>query len=192
MHPLRRAAPDQKGCNSYGSGAPAPTTSTTAGFSSPQNPTGYLGRCDTASKRSPRLRTRGAAPVTSRCTRYVALHPIRRGVIPTDRVHRLLQQARLRAFPPHRPQPSASDTATQPRNARPGSAREALHHLGSIRPPLSWCNTPLSGVTPLSYKPTRCLTAPAATPNAWHPFYAHKPPRLTPRQRPEPRASRAP
>ena len=29
---------------------------------------------------------RQAAPVTSRCTRYVALHPIRTGALPTDRV----------------------------------------------------------------------------------------------------------
>ena len=29
----------------------------------------------------------GAAPVTWRCTRYVAVHPNRRGVMPTDRVH---------------------------------------------------------------------------------------------------------
>ena len=29
----------------------------------------------------------GAAPVTWRCTRYVALHPNRRGALPTDRVH---------------------------------------------------------------------------------------------------------
>ena len=29
---------------------------------------------------------RRAAPVTSRCTRYVALHPIRTGALPTDRV----------------------------------------------------------------------------------------------------------
>ena len=28
-----------------------------------------------------------ATPVTSRCTRYVAVHPNRRGVMPTDRVH---------------------------------------------------------------------------------------------------------
>ena len=34
MHPLRRDTPDRKGCNAYGSGAPTPTTSTTAGFSS--------------------------------------------------------------------------------------------------------------------------------------------------------------
>ena len=30
---------------------------------------------------------RSTTPVTSRCTRYVALHPIRRGALPTDRVH---------------------------------------------------------------------------------------------------------
>ena len=29
---------------------------------------------------------RGTAPVTWRCTRYVALHPNRRGALPTDRV----------------------------------------------------------------------------------------------------------
>ena len=31
---------------------------------------------------------RAAAPVTGRCTRYGALHPIRRGALPTDRVQR--------------------------------------------------------------------------------------------------------
>ena len=30
----------------------------------------------------------GAAPVTWRCTRYVAVHPNRRGALPTDRVQR--------------------------------------------------------------------------------------------------------
>ena len=81
-----------------------------------------------------RPRSRSDAPVTSRYTRSVAVHPIRRGAMPTDRVHRLPQQAQPWAIPPHRPQPSASDAATHPRNARPGSEREALHHLGSITP----------------------------------------------------------
>ena len=81
-----------------------------------------------------RPRSRSAAPVTSRCTRYVAMHPIRRGVMLTDRVHRRPQQAQPRTIPPHRPQPSASDAATRPRHAHPGSEREALHHLGSITP----------------------------------------------------------
>jgi len=31
--------------------------------------------------------TPGTAPVTGRCTSYVALHPIRTGALPTDRVH---------------------------------------------------------------------------------------------------------
>lgn len=43
-----------------------------------------------------RLRTRGAAPVTSRYTRYVAIHPIRRGAMPTDRVHRFIDNKRDR------------------------------------------------------------------------------------------------
>ena len=30
------------------------------------------------------------AQITQRCTRYVAIHPIRRGAMPTDRVHRLI------------------------------------------------------------------------------------------------------
>ena len=92
------------------------------------------------------------AQITQRCTRSVAMHPIRRGAMPTDRVHRLPQQAQPRAIPPHRPQPSASDAATRPRHAHPCSEREALHQLGSITPPPSWCNTQLSGVTPLSNK----------------------------------------
>jgi len=62
LHPLRHDAPDQKGCNAYGSGAPPPTTSTTSDNPSPQTPTVRIGRCNTASTCSPRLRTRGAAP----------------------------------------------------------------------------------------------------------------------------------
>ena len=61
-HPLRRDAPDQKGCNAYGSGAPPSTTSTTSDNPSPQTPTVRIGRCNTASTCSPRLRTRGATP----------------------------------------------------------------------------------------------------------------------------------
>ena len=44
----------------------------------------------------------GAAPVTWRCTSYVALHPFRTGAMPTDRVHRPHQQAQPRIrTPPH-------------------------------------------------------------------------------------------
>ena len=38
----------------------------------------------------------GAAPVTWRCTRYVALHPNRRGALPTDRVQRPNTQEQTR------------------------------------------------------------------------------------------------
>ena len=41
------------------------------------------------------------------------------------------------------------DTAS---TCSPGSEREALHQLGSVTPPPSWCNTPLSGVTPARNK----------------------------------------
>ena len=130
MHPLRRDTPDQKGCNAYGSGAPPPTTSPTAGTPSRHTTTGSIGRSHTPSKYSHRFHARAAAPDPSHCTRSVALHPIRRGVIPTDRVHRLPQQAQPRAIPPHRTQPSASDAATQLRNARQCSSaaiKETTH-----------------------------------------------------------------
>ena len=51
IHPIRRDTPDQKGYNAYGSGAPPPTTSPTAGNSSPQTPTGSIERRHTSSKR---------------------------------------------------------------------------------------------------------------------------------------------
>ena len=38
---------------------------------------------------------RGTAPVTWRCTSYVALHPNGRGVMPTVRVHCLLEQVKM-------------------------------------------------------------------------------------------------
>ena len=74
IHPIRRTAPNQKGCNAYGSGAPPPTTSTTADSCSPFTHSRSVSR----------------RPCTRHCTRYVALHPIRRGVMPTDRVHHLI------------------------------------------------------------------------------------------------------
>ena len=45
-----------------------------------------------------RPRSHSAAPVTSQNTRYVATHPIRRGVMPTDRVHRLIGNKPARGF----------------------------------------------------------------------------------------------
>ena len=98
MHLFRRDTPDQKGCNAYGSGAPPPTTSTTAGTPSRHTTTGRIRRSHTASKYSHRFHARGAAPVPSRYTRSVAMHPIRRGVMPTDRVHRLIDNKLARGF----------------------------------------------------------------------------------------------
>ena len=151
LHPIRRDTPDQKGCNAYGSGAPPPATSITAGNSPPQTPTVHLGRCDTASTCSPGSERealhplRRATPVTSRYTRYVTMHPIRRGAMPTDRVHRLPQQAQPRAIRPHRPQPSTSDATTQLRHARPAPNERcytryvALHPLRRNAPVTSRC-----------------------------------------------------
>ena len=104
-HPLRRATPDQKGCNAYGSGAAPPTTSPTADTPSPQTPTVRLGRSHTASTYSPRLRTRGAAPVTSRNTRYVAKHPLRRDAP---------DQKGCNAYRSGAPPPTTSPTAGTP------------------------------------------------------------------------------
>ena len=46
--------------------------------------------------RGPLHPLRAAAPVMWRCTRYVALHPNRRGVMPTDRVQRTQSQEQTR------------------------------------------------------------------------------------------------
>ena len=43
-------------------------------------------------------RSRSDAPVPSRYTRSVAIHPIRRGAMPTDRVHRLIDNKLARGF----------------------------------------------------------------------------------------------
>ena len=66
-----------------------------------------------------RPRSRSAAPVTSRNTRYVAMHPIRRGVLPTDRVHRLIDNKLARGFSPWR----------RRRRSPTGPGRAALHQI---------------------------------------------------------------
>ena len=71
-----------------------------------------------------RPRPRSAAPVMSRCTRSVAMHPIRRGVMPTDRVHHLIDNKLARGFSPWRRRcrsPTGPDRAT-------------AHPFGSIQP----------------------------------------------------------
>ena len=89
---------------------------------------------------------RRTTPDPSRCTRSEEVQCLRIGCTASHNKHNCGQFLPTRPNRQHR---------TQPRNAHPGSAREALHHLGSITPPPNWCNTPLSGVTPHSNKPTR-------------------------------------
>ena len=85
LHPLRGAAPDQKGCHAYGSGALPPTTSTTADSSSRHTQAA-------ASDAATQPRNTCPAPNKRRYTRSVALHPIRRGALPTDRVRTQSQE----------------------------------------------------------------------------------------------------
>ena len=135
LHLLRGAAPVQNGCIAYGSGAPpTPTspnadmhTSPGAGSAPSTTATHQLDRhcatysptqCSASSATLPLTSltaarvatTQGTAPLTGRYTRYVALHPIRTGALPTDRVHRPHQQAQPRRAsgspqptPRHRP-----------------------------------------------------------------------------------------
>ena len=67
LHPLRGAAPDQKRCNAHGSGA----AHFQQAFSRPRNHTNHQ---PTSTPPPPT----SATPVTGRCTRYGALHPLRR------------------------------------------------------------------------------------------------------------------
>ena len=71
LHPIRRDTPDQKGCNAYGSGAPPPTTSPTAGIFSRHTQAA-------ASDAAAQPRNTRPAPNKRRYTRSVAIHPIRR------------------------------------------------------------------------------------------------------------------
>ena len=91
LHPLRGTAPDQNGCNAYGSGALHTQTRTNAESAGTSNNTQHNTN-DT---------TPDAAPVTRHCTRYGALHPIRTGVMPTDRVHCTLRQEQPRNLKAH-------------------------------------------------------------------------------------------
>ena len=95
---------------------------------------------------SGRTRPGSLTPVTSRCTRYVALHPNRRGVLPTDRVHRLPQQAQLRGASPdtHQPapprtQPRSLETLTSAPNNRRCTRYVAKHPLRRDTPVTSRC-----------------------------------------------------
>ena len=90
----------------------------------------FVRQCDTTVDRSTgnTARTlhplRGTAPVTGRYTRYGALHPIRTGVMPTDRVHCTLKQEQTR---------NLQAPATTP-NTTPTTRHRALHPLRGTAP----------------------------------------------------------
>ena len=90
---------------------------------------------------------RGATPVTRRYTRYVAMHPIRRGALPTDRVRTQSQEQtrNLRDDHRHTPGPGSSlslmrfcaggnATRTRPRElALPGPQHTAISRRSTSR-----------------------------------------------------------
>ena len=84
---------------------------------------------------------RRAAPVTSRCTRYVALHPIRTGALPTDRVHRTtLEHTTEESAAPARITHGQELTKPQEPRAPPattghGLTRNTSHPTGRARKP---------------------------------------------------------
>ena len=118
LHPLRRAAPvtwrctrtervqcPRIGCNAYGSGVPRSQTRTCVEPGIPQregkrHKLPYTQPGTWQANQGGDI-TRGAAPVAWRCTRCVALHPIRSGAMPTDRVYRARRQERVRNMEPH-------------------------------------------------------------------------------------------
>ena len=153
MHPLRRNAPDQKRCNAYGSGAPPPTTSPTAGNSPPQTPTVHLGRCDTASTCSPSSERdalhplRRGTPVTSRYTRYVAMHPLRRDTPVTSQCTRSegVQCLRIGCTASHNKHNRGQFVPTDP-NRPPRTLRHSFDMLARLR---------TRGATPVTSRYTR-------------------------------------
>ena len=79
----------------------------------------------------------GTAPVTWRCTRYVAVHPNRRGALPTDRVQRPNKQEQTRNW------------HTEPLTATP------LHaHLGPTGGRMGTPPTPPPALRPTPTPPT--------------------------------------
>ena len=101
LHPIRRGAmptdrvhrlPQQAQPRAIRPHRPQPPTSDAATQLRHARPAPNERRCTRYVAIHPLRRN---APVTSRYTRYVAIHPIRRGVMLTDRVHRLPQQAQI-------------------------------------------------------------------------------------------------
>ena len=88
----------------------------------------------------------GAAPVTWRCTRYVAVHPNRRGALPTDRVQRPNTQEQTRnwhtepltAAPLHAQLgPTGGRMGTPPPALRPTPAQSDTSHTLTCEEPIN-------------------------------------------------------
>ena len=129
LHPIRRTTPDQKGCHAYGSGAPPPTTSTTAGISSRHTQAA-------ASDAATQPRNTRPAPNKTRYTRSVALHPFRGDTPDPSRYTRSVvlhpirrdtpDQKGCNAYRSGAPPPTTSTTAGTPsRHTRTGSIRRS-------------------------------------------------------------------
>ena len=101
LHPLRGAAPEQNGCNAYGSGVPCSQIRTTAEPGIPQHEGKRPQHPNTQTRTGPQAAAsrvvlrplRGATPVPWRCTRTervqcprIGCNAHRSGAMPTDRV----------------------------------------------------------------------------------------------------------
>ena len=134
-----------------------------------------------------RHKHRGAAPVMWRCTRYVAVHPNRRGGLPTDRVQcpNIQEQTRnwhtepLTAAPLHaqlgptggrmgtpptpppalRPTPTHSDTSYTLTCEEPGKTRNERGTGDVARSAPHGRGGPGSGQRALAYRSTECPDA---------------------------------
>ena len=160
MHPLRRGAPVTSRCTRSEEvqclqiGCTASHNKPNRGQFAPTDPNRPPRTLRHSFDMLARLRTRGAAPVTSQCTRYVAVHPLR---------HDAPDQKRCNAYRSGAPPPTTSPTAgnSPPQTptvhlgrcdtastCSPGSEREALHPLRRDAPDQKGCNAYGSGAPP--------------------------------------------
>ena len=87
-----------------------------------------------------------AAPVTGHCTRYGALHPIRTGVMPTDRVHCTRRQEQTRNLQAPATTPNTTPPTQHHRqNTGHYTRYQALHPLRGTAPDQNGCNAYGSG-----------------------------------------------
>ncbi len=95
--------------------------------------------------------TRGAAPVTGRCTRYVALHPIRTGAMPTDRVYRARRQECVWNLESH----NAKERGLNAPIHNPGLGRPIKGRHDAGRCTRCVALYPLRGAAPVTWRYTR-------------------------------------